>query len=414
MRFQWSQLTKLENNRLIHSLKTAIAFLIGLLIVWVFHLPAHGQWLLISLLVVMCAQSRVGAVMQKSYMRFLGTLIGACIAVLTLYLAYPSVVWTTLILCLTTALFSYIADSPGYLSDAGPLGAVTVVIILIGQNPSYTTALDRFLEISLGILIALLVSRFIWPLHSRTQLRYIMKNTLQDLKILSEQLRAWGSIPKGFQDVVRRTRTNARSVLDVHEHVSTDVQQHHILKGEGYIPKGFHDVHQHHNVKGEGVSETEKTYETYEDKVISRFVSQNTLYNEVMRESFGRSNLTRVFKDILRGERDMLHYMNLMRNTLTHFSGETCRRFNQQIHVQKIYEVSQQLFESIINQLKDNKNKHTVESLYNFLDWKSEMQQELTPLVNNTADKLAVDLFIFAAEQLLTQLKKINSLIISV
>ncbi len=373
MRFQWSQLTKLDNNRLIHSLKTAIAFLIGLLIVWVFHLPAHGQWLLISLLVVMCAQSRVGAVMQKSYMRFLGTLIGACIAVLTLYLAYPSVVWTTLILCLTTALFSYIADSPGYLSDAGPLGAVTVVIILIGQNPSYTTALDRFLEISLGILIALLVSRFIWPLHSRTQLRYIMKNTLQDLKILSEQLRAWGS-----------------------------------------IPKGFHDVHQHHNVKGEGVSETEKTYETYEDKVISRFVSQNTLYNEVMRESFGRSNLTRVFKDILRGERDMLHYMNLMRNTLTHFSGETCRRFNQQIHVQKIYEVSQQLFESIINQLKDNKNKHTVESLYNFLDWKSEMQQELTPLVNNTADKLAVDLFIFAAEQLLSQLKKINSLIISV
>ena len=34
--------------------------------------------------------------------------------------------------------------------------------------------------------------------------------------------------------MVRRTRTNARSVLGSHEHVSTDVQQHHILKGEGY------------------------------------------------------------------------------------------------------------------------------------------------------------------------------------
>ncbi len=42
------------------------------------------------------------------------------------------------------------------------------------------------------------------------------------------------NIPKGFQDVVRRTRTNARSVLGSHEHVSTDVQQHHILKDEGY------------------------------------------------------------------------------------------------------------------------------------------------------------------------------------
>ncbi|MES2998344.1 MAG: cell division protein ZipA C-terminal FtsZ-binding domain-containing protein [Pseudomonadota bacterium] len=45
------------------------------------------------------------------------------------------------------------------------------------------------------------------------------------------------SIPKRFQDVVRRTRTNARNVLDSHEHVSTDVQQHHILKDEGYINK---------------------------------------------------------------------------------------------------------------------------------------------------------------------------------
>ncbi len=42
------------------------------------------------------------------------------------------------------------------------------------------------------------------------------------------------NIPKGFQDVVRRTRTNERNVYEIHEHVSTDVQQHHILKGEGY------------------------------------------------------------------------------------------------------------------------------------------------------------------------------------
>jgi 2-oxoisovalerate dehydrogenase E2 component (dihydrolipoyl transacylase) len=42
------------------------------------------------------------------------------------------------------------------------------------------------------------------------------------------------SIPKEFQTVVRRTRTNERNVSGIHEHVSTDVQQHHSLKGEGY------------------------------------------------------------------------------------------------------------------------------------------------------------------------------------
>lgn len=43
------------------------------------------------------------------------------------------------------------------------------------------------------------------------------------------------TIPKEFQAVVRRTRTNERNVYGIHEHVSTDVQQHHSLKGEAYI-----------------------------------------------------------------------------------------------------------------------------------------------------------------------------------
>jgi len=43
------------------------------------------------------------------------------------------------------------------------------------------------------------------------------------------------TIPKGFQVVVRRTRASERSVYGIHEHASPDVQQHHNLKGEGYI-----------------------------------------------------------------------------------------------------------------------------------------------------------------------------------
>jgi uncharacterized membrane protein YccC len=343
--FGWGR----DNNRLIHSLKTAIAFLIGTFIVRVFSFP-QGQWVLISILVVMCAQSRVGAIMQKSYMRLLGTLLGASIAALTLWLAYPSVIWTTLIVCLTTALFSYIADSPGYLSEAGPLGAVTVVIILIGQNPGYLSVLSRFLEISLGIVIALLVSRFIWPLHSRTQLRYIITTTLQDLKKLSEQLKLLTS------------------------------------------------------------TEAEKTYEKYEDKIISRFSNQGKLLNEVMRESFGRSNVARVFKAILRREREVLRCISLMKNALMNFSESERLIFNQHVPVQKIYMVSHQLFEALIEQFNDKTDNATVESL-DRLDWKKEMHHELNSLVTQDSDKLALDLFIFAAGNLLTQLKVIHSLI---
>ncbi|MES2141665.1 MAG: FUSC family protein [Pseudomonadota bacterium] len=346
---QWFQSLKLDSNRLIHSLKTAIAFLIGIFIIRIFNFQ-QGQWILISILVVMCAQSRVGAIIQKSYMRFLGTVLGASIAALTLWLAYPNVIWTTLILCLTTALFSYIADSPGYLSEAGPLGAVTTVIILVGLNPSYTNVLGRFFEISLGIIIALLVSRFIWPLHSRTQLRYIVTTTLQDLKQLSEQLKIFTS------------------------------------------------------------AEAEKTYQKYEDKVISRFANQTKLLDEVLRESFGRSKPVLVFKDILRGEREILRCINLMKNALKNFSETVRLTFNQQVHVQKIYEVSDQLFLSLIEQLNKKKIKSSVETLAD-LDWKEEMHGELSTLVTNTSDRLAIDLFIFAAGNLITQLRTMNFLI---
>ncbi len=340
----------LDGNRLIHSLKTAIAFLLGTFIVRVFDLPLQGRWVLITILVVMCSQSRVGAIIQKSYMRFLGTILGAFIAALTLWSVYPSVVGTTLILCLTTALFSYIADSPSYLSEAGPLGAVMVVIILIGQNPSYASVFSRFFEISLGITIALLVSRFIWPLHSRTQLRYIMTNTLRDLTKILEQLALFTS------------------------------------------------------------AEAEKNYELYEDKIISRFTNQAKLLDEVMRESFGRSTLAQMFRNILRSEREVLRCISLMKNALMNFSEQARLNFNQQPQVQKTYAVSHQLFVSLIEQLSDKTDKNT-SGFLDRLGWEKEMHHELNPLIVNDSDKLAFDLFIFAAGSLLTQLNSMDSLI---
>jgi uncharacterized membrane protein YccC len=350
-KMHWLQLqfSKLDNNRLIHSLKTAIAFLIGMFLVRVFDFPMQGQWVLISILVVMCAQSRVGAIIQKSYMRFLGTILGAVIAALTLCLAYPSVIWTTLILCLTTALFSYIAASPGYLSEAGPLGAVTAVIILIGLNPSYSSLLNRFFEISLGIAIALLVSRFIWPLHSRTQLRYIVTTTLQDLKKILEQLMLFTS------------------------------------------------------------TEVEKDYEIYEDKVISRFTSQAQLLDEVMRESFGHSTLAQVFKEILRAEREILRCSSLIKNALMSFSEAVHVNFNEQAAVKQFYSLSYQLFQLLI-ELLNNKTSHCTIEL-DRIDWEKSLRCALNSVITSPADQLALDLFLFAAENLLDQLKIMNSLI---
>ena len=347
------KLRRLDNDRMVHSLKTAIALLFGLLISYLFKLPLQGRWVVITILVVMCAQSRVGAILQKSYMRILGTIMGASVASLTLWLVYPNVAFTILILCLATAVFSYIADSPSTLSEAGPLGAVTLIIILISQNPNFYTVISRFLEINLGIIIALLVSRFIWPLHSRTQLRYILIDTLQNLKNLAQKLEEF--------------------------RITNDVN-------------------------------SEKPQDFFENKILNNIGIQKKLFKEVMSESFGRSNLNETFKSILDAEREILRCITLMRNALVNFSDQNILIFNQNAEIQKIYQITQTLFQRAIDSLNRIDKGQEVEILENFSDW-NEVKFQLKSLEINPSEQFAIDLFMFSADRLIVQLHTLIILI---
>lgn len=352
---QWRhQLRRLDSDRIVHSLKTAIALLLGLLISYLFKLPLQGRWVVMSILVVMCAQSRVGAILNKSYMRLLGTVIGASVAGLTLWLVYPNIALTILIVCIATAVFSYIADSPSTLSEAGPLGIITIIIILVSPNPNYYTVISRFSEISIGIIIALLVSRFIWPLHSRTQLRYILIDTLQNLKGLAQK----------FEEFTRTNNDN-----------------------------------------------NEKPQEFFENNILNNMGIQKKLFKEVISESFGRSNLNETFKSILDAEREILRCITLMRNALMSFSDQNILIFNQHAEVQKIYQITQDLFQQGIDILKDKDKEQAVESLETFSDWKKEIKLQLKYLEINQSDQFAMDLFIFSADRLLVQLHTLIILI---
>lgn len=168
----------LEKDRLIHGVKTAFAVLIGFIITKSVHFPVD-QWLIITIIVVMCAQLSVGSMIQKSYMRFLGTLTGSLIGLLTIELFDSNPIVVALVITLSTLFFSYIATGQKSFNESGTLGAATVVIILISQNPSVYTALGRFFEISLGILIAAIVSQFFLPIHAKRSLRLNQAQTFR-------------------------------------------------------------------------------------------------------------------------------------------------------------------------------------------------------------------------------------------
>jgi uncharacterized membrane protein YccC len=169
-------------ERLIHSIKTALACLLGLALTIEFG-SYRGPWLVISIIVVMCAQINVGSMVQKSSMRLLGTLCGSIIAALCIWF-FPSDYYVySIITAIAVAIFSFFATGQSKLHDAGTLGAVTVAIILIGHDPTMTVAWSRFVEISIGILLAGLISQVLFPVHARTHLRNGQAETLRQLSL---------------------------------------------------------------------------------------------------------------------------------------------------------------------------------------------------------------------------------------
>src|SRR5215208_1762168 len=143
----------LDWERIIHSIKATIACILAILLMYLVDLP-RDPWIVITIIVVMCAQIYVGSVIQKSYFRFLGTLVGCLFATITLALLGATPLAAMLAIGSSIFIFSYIATSQEQLMYTGTLGAVTTAIIMLSIEPSYMIAAQRFLEISVGIFIA--------------------------------------------------------------------------------------------------------------------------------------------------------------------------------------------------------------------------------------------------------------------
>lgn len=180
-----ASIKSLSGERLIASFKTALACLIGIIIGEMFHLTMP-QWILITIVVVMATNIRIGGTIRKSYFRLLGTIIGAFLAAVALFFIgnHPNIIHLLLILLI--GVFAYFASSSTDIAQFGLLGATTMVMILDARAPTLKTAVDRTLEIFLGILIAIVVSRFVFPRHAKKLLHASITNTLKQFQALFE------------------------------------------------------------------------------------------------------------------------------------------------------------------------------------------------------------------------------------
>jgi uncharacterized membrane protein YgaE (UPF0421/DUF939 family) len=154
----WAQRLGLSQQTLIISIRTAIASTASLLVARSLKLPEF-YWAPISTIVVLL--STINPV-TLAWQRFAGTAIGAVAGAGIASL--PQHNWVIYGLGI---FFCGILSSAFRLGAAYRFAAITfsIVLLITHNRPPWTVAVHRFIEVSLGIAVALLVT-VAWPVGS--------------------------------------------------------------------------------------------------------------------------------------------------------------------------------------------------------------------------------------------------------
>jgi uncharacterized membrane protein YgaE (UPF0421/DUF939 family) len=140
-----------------HALKTGLAAVLAYYLAHFLRLP-ESYWAAISAIIVM--YSDVSRTISASGHRLLGTAIGVCIGGVFAAL-FGEKLWAFGIAVTITVL---VCGLLGF-EDAARMAGVAVAIVTLTSHPGHPwiAPLHRFLEVSFGIVIGVLVSTLLWP-----------------------------------------------------------------------------------------------------------------------------------------------------------------------------------------------------------------------------------------------------------
>jgi len=140
-----------------HSARTAVAAVVSFVVARQLGLP-EAYWATVTTLVVM--QSTLGAALTPSWQRFVGTALGAVAGALAGTYAGPNlVVFGAAIFTMGLICGALRLDRSAYRFAGITLAIVTLVP---RTRPAWVIASHRFVEVSVGIAVGLLLSA-VWP-----------------------------------------------------------------------------------------------------------------------------------------------------------------------------------------------------------------------------------------------------------
>ena len=170
------RLPKPSSQHVKHAIKTALAAVTTYALVTLFNM-SQGYWAVISVVIVM--QTNLGGSYQAGVNRIVGTAVGAVLGAAALALLGSGFVALGVGVGLTILVCAYMIHLHESFRMAGL--TATIVILLGNQSGSYLAfVVERFLEIGLGVTIALAFSMLVWPSRAGRQLKSGVVKALND------------------------------------------------------------------------------------------------------------------------------------------------------------------------------------------------------------------------------------------
>jgi uncharacterized membrane protein YgaE (UPF0421/DUF939 family) len=143
-----------------HSIRTALAATVSVIVARLVQMP-EAYWAAIATLVVM--QSTLGATLTLSVERVVATAVGASVGALeSNYFGANLAAFMLAIFFIGLLSYGFRLERTAYRYASVTL---TIIVLIPRANPAWVVALHRFIEVSVGIIVALLVVA-IWPERS--------------------------------------------------------------------------------------------------------------------------------------------------------------------------------------------------------------------------------------------------------
>ena len=144
-----------------HAIRTAVAATASVIIARLVQMP-EAYWAAIATLVVM--QSTLGATLTLSIERIAATAVGASVGALEAnYFRANLVAFAVAIFLVGLLSIAFRLEKTAYRYTSITL---TIIVLIPRSEAPWATALHRFLEVSIGIIVALGVVA-LWPEHQR-------------------------------------------------------------------------------------------------------------------------------------------------------------------------------------------------------------------------------------------------------